>query len=109
MHEVFKMIRKLTFLFLLLIAIGCIDRQLASAMGEGIQRGEAIIHQASYQEEEFILTLEMDKNVYQARFIEELPYEDYLYFHHNEGAFVMIQYSFESQDTILIHHWSIEK
>lgn len=70
--------------------------------------GEATIISAKYQDDRFILQLEMDDKIYTGRLNKDLTYGDYLSLHHNVGMVVEILYEFDNNE-LVIYSWKILK
>lgn len=70
--------------------------------------GEATIIHAQFQDNQFILQLEMNNKVYTGRLSEELTYSDYLSLHHNVGMVIEISYTIDD-NVLIIHSWRMLK
>src|SRR5690554_612038 len=67
---------------------------------------EAIIHQANYHMDQFVIQVEIENELYYGKFEHQPSYEEYLFFHHNEGMIVNLTYKLNEDGTILIIYWT---
>ncbi|MDF2699579.1 MAG: hypothetical protein K0Q49_1135 [Haloplasmataceae bacterium] len=97
--------KRIFFFISLLFIFLCINSQSLSAKtfdDQIIYEKYAKIISANYINSELLIKLEIDEKVYNGKFSEDLSYEDYLFFHHNEGIVINISYYVKNNQLIII-------
>lgn len=68
---------------------------------------KAKIISANYQNHELVVFLEINHSVYKSKFKYDLTQDDYMYLHHNSGAFIEVVYQINLDNELVIYEWKI--